>query len=433
MNVYPHPDSKYTEIQCASAKGYTAIVKKTVNSGDLGVFFPPDGKLSDEFCRFNKLYRKDPDTGEPVKGGYLDENGRIKAIKFGGVKSDGLWMPIEQAVSMFKKRDGSLCVRSEEMEEGAEIDSFGGIQICEKYYTPATLKQMRNDAVVKKGLRDKKHFVFPEHFDTNKFRVNCDNILDDSLVVVTEKLHGTSARMALVEVTTEKFSDWQKRLFDWGFGRWIRFKPKVEKSWDFLVGSRTVVLQGDRQNDKQQFRFDVAKSVRPFILKNEVIYGEIVGYDQNGKLIMGSMNSEAVSDKEFSKKYGKQMVYRYGCKEKQCDFFVYRITNINPEGQEIELSWNQVKKRCKDMGIKHVPELFVCIHKRELTEDFRAYVESLSSGESKVDPSHIREGVCVRVENENGVKVFKEKSWEFCAMEGNLKSNDSYVDTEEIS
>jgi len=56
----------------------------------------------------------------------------------------------------------------------------------------------------------------------------------------------------------------------------------------------------------------------------------------------------------------------------------------------------------------------------------------LKEGESSHDSDHIREGVCVRCENEDGTHVYKHKSFHFLEMEGNQKDSDTYVDTEEL-
>jgi len=49
------------------------------------------------------------------------------------------------------------------------------------------------------------------------------------------------------------------------------------------------------------------------------------------------------------------------------------------------------------------------------------------------DPSHIREGVCIRVEHANEHFTLKHKSWLFGALEGYLKDKDEVVDAEEAA
>lgn len=53
-----------------------------------------------------------------------------------------------------------------------------------------------------------------------------------------------------------------------------------------------------------------------------------------------------------------QKNYVYGCNEGECEFYVYRITNTNPDGVHIELSWGQIKDFCTRYELKHVPEYY---------------------------------------------------------------------------
>lgn len=62
-----------------------------------------------------------------------------------------------------------------------------------------------------------------------------------------------------------------------------------------------------------------------------------------------------------------------------------------------------------------------------------ARIQSMLEGSSLIDPTHMREGVCVWVESEHGIKVYKEKSYSFKLAEGIVKENDSYVDAEEAA
>ena len=82
-------------LQIATFFGNDTIVGLDVQIGDMGVYFPVDGQLSERFCQVNDLVRrKDPETGKNI-GGYMEPDKRnIKAIKLRGEKSDGLYMPL---------------------------------------------------------------------------------------------------------------------------------------------------------------------------------------------------------------------------------------------------------------------------------------------------------------------------------------------------
>ena len=125
--------------------------------------------------------------------------------------------------------------------------------------------------------------------------------------------------------------------------------------------------------------------------------------------------------------------------------FVYRITQVNEDGIELDLTWMQIKRRCSELGLEVVPELHNGIidadgnlvlddYGYKDSEQFLYVVEQSTTGYSTLDYTHIREGVCVRLEKADGtIKVFKHKSFNFKVLEGILKNNDDYVDTEDVN
>lgn len=169
---------------------YKVLVDKSVKTGELGVYFPTDGQLTLGFCQKNNLLRKNPD-GSPG-GGYFELNMRVKAIKLKKVKSEGFWCPL----SYFTYTGYNL----NSLEEGFQFDELNGHKICNKYYTPATLRQMNaNKNQGKKTIRIKKEFLFPEHYDTNQFKHNVHAILPGSLVYVSSKIHGCVSKDTLID------------------------------------------------------------------------------------------------------------------------------------------------------------------------------------------------------------------------------------------
>ena len=63
MVVRPHPNAD--RLQLGDFRGYQVVVGPDVKTGDLGIYFPTDGQLSEEYCSANYLIRrKDPVTGE---------------------------------------------------------------------------------------------------------------------------------------------------------------------------------------------------------------------------------------------------------------------------------------------------------------------------------------------------------------------------------
>jgi hypothetical protein len=81
-------------VHAVSIFGFQGIVSKDVKVGDIGVVFPAETQLSDEFCFFNNLYRHSDKNQDQSKKGYLEDSRRIKAVKFRGHRSDCLFMPL---------------------------------------------------------------------------------------------------------------------------------------------------------------------------------------------------------------------------------------------------------------------------------------------------------------------------------------------------
>ena len=119
-NVEKH--SNADRLQKAQCFGNQVIVDLSYKEGDLGVYFPSDGKLGQEFAEVNNLLRKKDQNGNNV-GGFIDPVKRnIKAIKLRGEKSDGLFLKLD---SLSKFTDIST------LKEGDAITVLNGTLICE--------------------------------------------------------------------------------------------------------------------------------------------------------------------------------------------------------------------------------------------------------------------------------------------------------------
>lgn len=348
----------------------------------------------------------------------FEANRRVKAIKLRGAKSEGFWCPLENL---------SYAGDVSKLKEGDQLDEFNGHAICNKYFTPATQRTGQG-----KKTRQRDNAMFHKHIDTGMFKREMQLIPVGSLVWVTEKLHGTSQRIGHVldEVPVKRNSLMQivARMLNW---------PSITKEWRHLIGTRNVIVDHRDGEDgfygAEKFRGDVVNGVS--LHRGECVYGEVVGYTESAP-IMATQNIGQLKDKRLKELYGDRIDYSYGCLPGTCAFYVYRITQVNEDGLSTELSWNQVKKRCRELGMKTVPELEFFIV--EDPERMRRLVGYLTEDEvnglphpSTLDTRHIREGVVVRYESEHGTGWLKNKSFAFGCLEGYLKESDEFVDTEE--
>lgn len=166
-------------------QGFKVIVSKETQVGDIGLFFPPETQLSDIYLKTNNLYRHSDLNLDKGQKGYMDDNGRIRAIKFRGNTSQGLFMPLH-SLSYYN-------VDASDLQVGDEFDKINGVQVCNKYviYTPELKNAQR--AEKKKSRVDAIHL--PEHITTDQFYKVSEHLPKHTKITVTQKLHGTSLRI----------------------------------------------------------------------------------------------------------------------------------------------------------------------------------------------------------------------------------------------
>lgn len=421
ITVRPHGNAD--RLQLGLVHGHQVVVGLDVRDGDTGVFFPTDGALSPRMCEENDLYsasaRAELLLPNSEKPGFFSTRRRVRAQKFRGEKSDGFWCELEKLAW--------TGVDLNSLTPGTEIDTLNGELVCEKYYTPATLRAMRRQEKSSRKLLIRK---FPEHVDTAQFRYHVGHIPDASLIIITEKLHGTSGRFGNV-LETRELSGWDR------VRQWVASKIGIGVSplatrYVQLNGTRHVILLEDTGPGfygTHEFRYEVTHGLS--LRKGEVIYFEIVGWVNETTPVMPS---QPIRDelRDVQRVYGKEMRYTYGCPPGTRQMYVYRIGQVNESGEEVDLSWFQVVARCRELGLKTVPVLDVTYFygSHELLE---AQVSSLMEGNSTLDPTQIREGVVVRVENDRGTQYLKSKQWLFGVLEGYIKDDETAVDLEEVS
>lgn len=444
--------SNADRLQIATFFGNDTIVGLDTNVGDMGVYFPVDGQLSERFCEVNNLVRKkDPETGKNI-GGYMEPDKRnIKAIKLRGEKSDGLYMPLIAFTDFCKISD---------LKVGDTIDVLNGEEICRKYIPRANKSASRGAG---KGVGRAKANIAPtfyEHVDTAQLAYNLAAFKPGDLVQLTLKMHGTSGRTGYLPLVHTKRT-WLDKL--------LRRHGKDYMEYGYITGTRRVVLDGKREGgfyDSDDFRHAMAAKFEGKLHKGEVVYYEIVGFQgPEGAPIMSQVANGKVKDPEFTKQYGETTTFSYGCNQFAgyteneyreddtcgretrtgvcCDVYVYRMTMVNEDGDVVEYSPDQIRERCEQMGVKVVPEFtrfFVPDHVHGLhgelvpcdpAEYLVKRVEEYFDGPDPVGKTHVREGVVVRICNRTKFEVYKHKNFSFKVLEGIAKDEATAPDIEE--
>ena len=377
--------------------GNLAVVDEswTERGGELAVFFPVESQLSEGFAWHANLHRHSDLNQNPREVGYLEDNRRIRALKLRGNVSKALLLPL----SVIEKYTDYP-----NFTEGDRFDTVNGLEISRKYVIKEPQVFDRQGKKIKQAFKRVDSTLLPEHIETDQWLRNEQVVDDDEILIVTQKLHGTSARFANT-IVRRQLSWWERAL--------VRVGVKIrDTEYDTVAGSRKSIK--DPHNPAQKHFYgeggdlwtDYLGRVESSIPKGYVIYGEIVGWTDNGSPI--------------------QKGHTYGEPEGERTLYVYRVATVNPDGEIHDLSWDQVRQFAAQRGLKTVPELWRGF-KRDfeldvfVEKDFHAhwltgqvtgfslYADepvALSKGGTGKD-----EGIAIRVENGGAIPLlFKYKN-----------------------
>lgn len=360
--------------------GYQALTQKDgIKQGDLRVMFTAETQLDPEYARNNNLYRDAGLNADLDETGYLENNGRIKAIRLRKQASNALLMPLESLA--YTGYDVST------LKVGDTFDALNGHQICRKYAVPSRGRHGEPKPKVQQRVDQK---LFPMHLDTEHLFRNLHVFREPQRVVVTQKLHGTSARFGRVPVRRDK--GWLERVV---VNKWLGIATPDTEYAD-VAGSRRVIK--GKATDDHYYDRDVwsefGKRLEGMIPDGFVVYGELIGWvDEQTPIQKG---------------------YTYNLAPGQVEFYVYRVATVNHKGVIADLSWQGVKQFCASLGLNHAPEIdhftewlpsgeFDADFVTGYTEDYldRRLAEELLDRRELLplsDPKSVDEGICVRIE-----------------------------------
>lgn len=437
-----HPNAD--RMQIATFFGNTTCVDLDTQIGEIGIYFPVDLQLSEEFCDANHLCRKDA-AGLPDVG-YLERDKRnVQAIKLRGEKSDGIYMPISCLAYTGVKLDS--------FQVGDTIAEVNGHEICRKYIPRSSKVQQKSGDRVNKTRKHREPIapLFTEHADTEQLAYNLNAFKAGDIVEITLKMHGTSQRTGYMPM----FKGYKRSFLD----KVLRRSGQPIYEWGYVSGTRRTVLNdweggfyGSNQFRKQHADFFEGK-----LHKGEEVYYEVVGFTDTGTPIMGDASNKKLNDKEFVEQYGDITRFSYGCHpngwnaesdgynlgrcEPQSTFYVYRMTMTNEDGDIIEYPPDFMRYRCEQMGCKYVPVMWQGILKEPdnwCSEEpwtpgnfVRMIAEEYYDGPDPIGKVHIREGVVCRIVNRPSFAAYKHKNWWFKALEGIIKVTETEPDMEE--
>jgi len=393
-------------IHVAYVLGEPVVVSKEWDVGYTGILFPVDLQLSEEYCHENNLFRDNTKNKDTTKKGFFENNRRVRAQPFLGVRSCGYFASCE-SVGYTGEYPTNI---------GEQFDELNGHKICQKYISEKARQAIANNST--KQAKASLYPTFEKHVDSEQFKHFASSIRPGSLLSFHAKVHGTSFRVGKVRKQIE-LSWYQKLLNKLG----ANIQPY---EYALTVGTRNVVIESEEKegfHGSEGFRFEVAKVLEPFLENGMIVYGEIAGY-ANGKPIMPNGDVKAIKDKRYTDKYGNTNVFSYGCKEHEYRFHIYRITRETVNGENIDMSAKEVESWAQERGLLATFEVSPQQVYNGDEDSLRELVELLTERPSVltadyINPIQIGEGIIIRVDYDKATpKFFKSKSFAFRAMEG---------------
>lgn len=390
--------------------GNLVITSRDTQVGDVGLYFPVETQLSAEYCKVNNLYRHSEKNSDPDKKGYMEDNRRIRCVKFRGHESQGLFMPISSIAEFLNETD--------KLYIGDEFDVLNEYPVCNKYVVRTHVSGGAN----RKAKKPKESKIidnqFRFHEDTNMLYKNLDKIHPEHYIHISYKVHGTSGISSKI-LCKKKLNLWDK------IGSLLGFNI-INAKYDYIYASRKVIKNPDLNPNANHYYGDdiwglAHDTIKDYLTNGLTLYYEIVGYLPNGAVI--------------------QKDYDYGCNPGEFKVLIYRITYTNSEGKVFEFSPLQVQSWCQANGLKTVPHLFygkakeIFYDSRVTEETWRnKFLEEIKSRYNEKDCYMCKnkvpeEGCVIRIEG-SSFEAYKAKSARFYERETKLLDKGE-VDIEE--
>lgn len=369
--------------------------------------------------------------------GFFNKNGRVRAIRLGGVNSMGYLFSIDELAKWCPE------VKDVYLPDivGEDFDTVNGIEFIKAYvpFVPQrsnkgdgkSIDRKRNKKIEKFDRMIKGEFYF--HYSSDPLPKCINRIKPNDTVSITVKFHGTSFLCGKLHVKTpiklpiHKLL-WNKFVDTTGLFKKLRVTDYIVE-YGNVTSSRTVIKNQYINKDVSGGYYGVdiwseyGNLIYPYLDEGMTVYGEIFGY------LSGS-------DKMIQKKYD------YGCEKGKNKLMPYRITTTNDNGTKHEWNVTEVKEWTEKL-IKEHPELADRIHVIDLlyhgtlanlyphlslTDHWHENVleemrnDVVHFGMEKREPlctSHNvpREGICVRIDNDDINENFKLKCQHFFDME----------------
>lgn len=395
----------------------TVVVAKTTDPKETRIFFPPECQISHKILSELNEYRVSENkdilnVNVLSKGGFFEENRRVKVLRLRGTKSNGYTIPAADFAKVY-----GLTLKNVENNIGEYFDTVNGELVCNKYIVPVKQSGVQKTGKQKPKLTRLVEGQFQFHNDTSNLRRSMPEINRGDNITIHNKVHGTS--WIVSNVLVKRKLSVLDRIASF-FGVTVQ-----TNEYDHLAASRKVVknryMEDPKNTDRGFYDFDIWNFIKDEVKSNVPrgysVYGEAVGYLPNTQKMI-------------------QKGFDYGCLPGDYKLFVYRVTLTTPDGLVTELNNTQVEHFCATYGFDMTQKFyegtidsFLTLHKIEDELDWKtvlvAKLESLYNEKKCNLCTHHKvpeEGVVIRIVDRPTFTAYKLKSFKFLDWE--KKQND---------
>lgn len=387
--VRPHPNAD--SLNLITVFGNQVIVGKDTQPGDKVIYFPVECCIAARYLSWANMFENTALNADPTaKKGYFNDKRRVKAVRLRGEVSQGIILPASKVAEFFGCDVSAF-------REGESFDTVGEFLFVEKYIPRTQTQGEAREPRDKQKAEGITKLLKPNQFRFHSKTTNLGNavhtIKPSDFVSISTKMHGTSAVFG--NLLCSRPLNWRDKLARF-FGATV-----LTEEYKFVYSSRSVV----KNRRDGTWTTDVwglhAQELEPKIPQGFTLYGEIVGFAPGGKAIQKS--------------------YDYGMDIQTSEFYAYRLTFTDRNGDVIESDWQMLNDFCFSRGISVVPTYFYgkAADLFDLDPEDPAwntkFLENLK--ETYLDKpcelcknKVIREGICLRVENTVHKNAWKFKS-----------------------
>ena len=116
------PIENANAIKCAIIFGNSVIVSINTELTTKGLYFPLECALSPDFISKHNLYRDKSLNEDQTQAGFFEQNGRVRALRLRGTKSEGFFMTFDQLHESYAEL--------KELEVGTDFDMYNDKWLC---------------------------------------------------------------------------------------------------------------------------------------------------------------------------------------------------------------------------------------------------------------------------------------------------------------